>query len=175
MNFFSLVGSIIEKLFMAAGAFIGSQIPQFIQQYTQHLAGRIAALQNLVLQLEKMANMSQKTLYEYIQKFKDSIDPDFAQQGLFMEGIVSKNNYLQDVLVQLNQSPFWIKPFNFLKNFESEIGEKTYQMFEPGLTLNIEGICYGVIGLILGWLLYQMLRYTLSKLFIKIKKIFYFS
>ena len=43
-------------------AFAGSQIPQFMQQYSQRLAGHVAELQQLIDQLRSVAAHSNKSL-----------------------------------------------------------------------------------------------------------------
>jgi hypothetical protein len=64
------------------GAFVASQIPEFIQQYTQRLAGHVNELYRLLNQMRQVASYSNKTLDQYIQKFITSSDPDFARQGV---------------------------------------------------------------------------------------------
>lgn len=157
MPIFSFFGSLLDRLFIVAGAFIGSQIPQFMQQYTQRLAGNVEALQKLIGQLNHMASLSQKTLEKYIQKFKISEDPDFVQQGDFMQGILNRWEELHEALVHLNQSSIWVRPYYFLKDLQADIAHSTISSFHPGLSLTLEGLCYAGIGMILGWIFYQIL------------------
>ncbi len=104
MRVFSFLGNLIDRLFVVAGAFIGSQIPQFMQQYTQRLAGNVDALQKLINQLRQIAFFSKKNLEQYIQKFRENLDPDVTQQGDFMQGIVTRWQELHQYLEQLTQS-----------------------------------------------------------------------
>src|ERR1700679_1329642 len=103
MKIFSTIGSLLDRLCVVIGAFIGSQIPQFMQQYTQRLAGHVDALQRLLNQLRQMASLSNKTLEQYIQKFKDTSDSDFVHQGEFMQGILSRWEDLHQALDRLTQ------------------------------------------------------------------------
>lgn len=162
MKFFSFIGSLIDRLFVVAGAFIGSQIPLFMQQYRQRLAGHVDALQKLINQLHQIASISQKNLDQYIQKFKENSDPDFNRQGDFMQGIVVRLQELQQALEHLTQSPFWLRPYYFFKDIQSDIAQSTLDSFQAGFNLTVEGLCYAGGGMILGWALYQMI----SKCFI---------
>lgn len=156
MKIFSFVGSLIDRLCVVAGAFIGSQVPQFMQQYTQRLAGHVEALQKLIHQLHQIASLSQKTLEQYIQKFVDSGDPDFIQQGDFMQGILNRWQELHLALNNLTQSSIWLRPYYFLKDLQPDIAHSTLSSYQPGLSLTIEGLCYAGAGMILSWALYQI-------------------
>ena len=162
MKIFSFIGNVLDRLCIVAGAFIGSQIPQFMQQYTQRLAGHVEALQKLIDQMRQIASFSNKTLEQYIEKFKESSDLDFSRQGDFMQGIVTRWQELHQALNHLTQSSIWLHPYYFLKDLQPDIAHSTLASFQPGLSLTIEGLCYAGIGMILGWIFYQ----TLSQLII---------
>jgi len=156
MKIFSFFGSLLDRLCVVAGAFVGSQIPQFMQQYTQRLAGHVEALQKLIGQLRQIASLSNRSLEQYIQKFKDSSDPDFIHQADFMQGIISRWEELQQALNHLTQSSAWLRPYYFLKDLQPDIAHSTFASYQPGFLLTIEGLCYAGTGMILGWAFYQI-------------------
>lgn len=162
MSIFSFVGSIIDRLCVVAGAFIGSQIPQFMQQYTQRLAGHVEALQKLIGQLNHIASLSQKTLEQYIHKFIQSGDPDFMKQGDFMQGILNRWQELHQALSHLNQSSLWTRPYYFIKDLQPDIAHSTLASFQPGLSLTLEGLCYAGAGMLIGWMIYQIASKIIS-------------
>lgn len=155
MKIFSFLGSLMDRLCVVAGAFIFSQFPQFMQQYTQRLAGHVEALQKLLHQLRQIASFSHKTLEQYIQKFKDSTDTDFSQQADFMQGILNRWQELNQALDHLTQSSIWLRPYYFLKDLQTDIAKSTFASFQPGFNLSMEGLCYAGAGMIFGWALYQ--------------------
>lgn len=162
MKFFSFIGSLIDRLCVVFGAFIGSQIPMFMQQYIQRLAGHVDALQKLINQLHQIASISQKNLNQYIQKFIESSDPDFNRQGDFMQGIVVRLQELQLALEHITQNPFWLRPYYFLKDLQPDIARSTLDSFQPGFNLTIEGLCYAGGGMIFGWAFYQIISKSLT-------------
>lgn len=172
MKVFSFIGNLFDRLCVVAGAFIGSQIPQFMQQYTQRLAGHVEALQKLINQLRHMSSFSNKTLEQYIQKFKDSPDPDFVRQGDFMQGILTRWAELQQALDHLTQSSMWWRPYYFLKDLQPDIAHSTLASFQPGFNLTIEGLCYAGTGMILGWVFYQITTKGLIYSYTRILAIF---
>ncbi len=157
MKIFSLIGSLLDRLCVVAGAFIGSQIPQFMQQYTQRLAGHVEALQKLINQLREIATLSHKTLEQYIQKFKDSSDQDFIHQADFMQGILTRWQDLHQALDHLTQSSMWLRPYYFLKDLQPEIAHSTFASFQAGFNLTFEGLCYAGVGMVVGWAFYQLI------------------
>ncbi len=157
MGLLNSIGNLLDRLCVVAGAFMGSQIPEFMQQYTQRLSGHVAELQRLLYQMRQVASYSNKNLEQYIEKFISSSDPDFARQGEFMQGILFRWEELNQTLVHLTQSSMWVRPYVFLKELQSDIAHATFANFQPGLNLSIEGLCYAGIGILLGWAFYQII------------------
>lgn len=149
------IGSLLDRLCLVAGAFVGSQIPPFMQQYSQRLAGHVSELHHMLEKLQSVAALSNKTLEQYIHKFLSSSDPDFVNQGHYMQGVVQRWQDLHDAATNLAQSSLWGRPFVFLKNLQPDIANSALADFQPALNLSIEGICYAGVGMMLGWICFQ--------------------
>lgn len=147
---------LLDRIFVVIGAFLGCQIPEFVQQYTQRLAGHVDELQRLLTQIRQIASYSHRTLEEYIAKFSLSSDPDFVHQGQFMQGILERWQTLNQALVELTQSSIWLRPYVFFKGLQPDIAKSTFKDFQPGLNLSIEGFFYAGLGMLLGWTLYRL-------------------
>lgn len=148
---------LLDRFFVVFGAFIGSQIPEFFQQYTQRLAGHVAELSYQVDGLKKIASISGKTLDQYIHKFMINSDPDFVRQGEFMDGILIRWQELNQALFKLTQASIWEHPFVFLKEMDYSIARSTYQSFQPGLNLSTEGFLYACLGILAGYGFYHLI------------------
>lgn len=155
MKFFSFMDNFFDRLCAVLGAFIGSQIPQFMHQYAQRLAGNVDALQKLINQLNQIASLSHRTVEQYIQKFKESGDPDFIQQGVFMQEIIKRWEDLYQALQNLTLSSPWLRPYYFMKDFQAEVAHSTFTSFQLGFNITIEGFCYAGAGMIVGWAIYK--------------------
>jgi hypothetical protein len=151
------ISSILDRIFALLGALLFSQFPFFIQQYTQQLAGHVAELQWQIGALAQLASQSGKSLEQYIQKFSNSIDPDFSLQGHFMQGLVQRFDRLSEGLQALQQATVWERPFIFIQYFHQSIASATYENFKPGLAFTVESAAYLLCGLLVGYLLYQLL------------------
>lgn len=154
-------GSLMDRFCVAAGAFMGSQIPEFMQQYHQRLAGHVAELQRLLNQMRQVASYSNRTLEQYIHKFVSSPDPDFIHQGEFMQGILSRWEELNQALVHLTQSSMMARPYVFLKELHYDIAHSTFASFQPGMNLSVEGLCYAGFGILIGWGFYRIVSQSI--------------
>lgn len=152
------LGSLIGKLFIIAGALLMSQMPLFMQYYTQQLAGRVSELQWQKENFEQMAVQSGKSLDQYVQKFLINDDLDFKQQGQFMKATIERWEDFSKSLVELEKASVWAKPFVFLQKLDWNIMLATYDSFEPGLTLNLEGVVFAVAGMFIGSFLFFLIR-----------------
>ncbi|MBA2369445.1 MAG: DUF2937 family protein [Candidatus Protochlamydia sp.] len=157
MKFLRFVYQVLDRFFVVFGAFLGSQIPQYLQQYTQRLAGHVAELDFQIAKLKKIAAMSGKTLDQYIHKFEQNTDPDFVRQGEFMDGIVIRWQELNQALSNLTEASVWKHPFVFLKEMDYSIARNTYESFQPGLNLTTEGFLYACLGILMGYSFYHLL------------------
>lgn len=144
----------IGKAFAVMGAAIGVQMPMFIQQYTQQLAGRVAELQLHIDSISKAAGLNGKSLSQYIQKFLDSADNDFIAQGNLLKGILERFFTLSDAMSSLQTASPLFKPYLFFAHFDTEIAKNTWQYFQLGIPLTLEGLCYALSGMLLSGLLF---------------------
>ena len=158
MKMMHFIGSLLDRLCVILGAFIGSQIPQFMQQYSQRLAGHVDELHHLLNNLRQLATHSDKTLEQYIQKFATNADPDFAHQGEFMQQLVGRWQELEHALYHLVHSSIWARPYFFLKDLQTDIAQATLLSFQPGISLNLEGLCYAGAGVLIGLAFYHLVE-----------------
>ncbi len=164
MRIIQMMKSILEGIVAVAGAFVMSQLPIFMQQYMQRLGGHVEELTGLLNSLQQNATLSNKTLAEYIQKFRTNDDPDFALQGEFMSGIATRWQSLKDLLDQLTQSTLWEKPFVFFKGLQGSIFHSTLENFQPGINLTAEGLIYAGVGILLALAIYHLILNGLKAL-----------
>lgn len=172
MSFLRLVSGLFDRLSVVIGAFLGSQIPAFMQQYTQRLAGHVAELQILVDEMNKMAAHTGKTLEQYTQKFLTSSDVDFVVQGQFMLTIEERWKNLSTSLAYLTDSSMWTRPYVFLKEMNYDIAQSTFHSFQPSINLSIEGMSYTLVGILVAFFIYQGIIKSLQLMYIGIRGLF---
>lgn len=160
------LSELLDRIFVVLGALLLSQVPLFIQQYQQHLAGHVAELQYQIDAMEEIAGKTGKTLNEFIQKFISSSDLDFSAQGRLMSAMVERFTQLSEALTSLENASILTKPFIFLAHSKYMIVNETWHSFELGLTFTFEGLVYALVGMCLGYFIYL----GISKMCLKIYK-----
>ncbi|MGH7886083.1 MAG: DUF2937 family protein [Thermodesulfobacteriota bacterium] len=159
----NITRSIIDKIFFTFGLFIGSQIPNFVEQYRQRLGGRLNQAIEDLQQFQTIADKFHNgNLNKLIEKHLSSADTTFYQEGFIIKNLVDKTNSLMESYNALNsnllnQIKYLI--FNLDKNAASE----TWKIYEPGLILTVESI---ICALALGFL-FSIILYFFSLLFTK--------
>lgn len=153
---------ITDRIFVVGGALLFSQLPLYMQQYEQRLAGHIDELRYQLDAIRKLALQSGKTLDQYIDKFISNADADFSSHGTFIHAMQLRFVKLSDALSQLNEASVFRKPFAFFRHFDLSMGKASLYDFKPGLLLTVEGICYAVLGMAAGYALFKLLKFLVS-------------
>lgn len=162
------VSKILDRCCIVLGAFLFSQFPAFFQQYTQRLAGHLAELNHQLRELQHIAGQAGKTLPEYMHKFANHSDPDFAHQGTWMLNMVERQKFLSEAWVQMSQADVWARPYAFLKYLQWDIAQGTMVDFKPGLHFTLEGALYVIVGMFVGYGFYAVLH-RLVRVFVPCK------
>ncbi|MCE2983159.1 MAG: DUF2937 family protein [Parachlamydia sp.] len=157
MKCLNLLFRLLDRFVVVLFVLIGSQCPAFMHQYLQRLAGHANEAAYQVQLIGQMAAVHGKIMPDYIAKFLLSGDPDFVLQGSYMEGLVARSQRLNASLLSIEGSPLWERPFVFLKELDSSIAQKTYQSFQPGFNLTMEGLAYSLAGLLIGYLFCRLI------------------
>lgn len=160
-----LLAKLIDRIFVVIGALVFVQAPLFIQQYQHQLIGHVDEIRLQVNSMRAAASQSGKTLEQYIDKFQSSHDADFYLQGRIMSAMVERMQYLSDSLGALNQSTVWSRPFVFLRHYDSAIVKSTWQSYDLGIPLTIEGLGYALAGISVGLFAFACLR-SLSQILV---------
>lgn len=153
----------LDRLFAVVGALLFAQLPQYYQQYIVCLTGHIGELSYQVSSLKEVSHKTGKTLSQYVQKFLDSQDPDFHQQGVWMQALVNRFEALTDALKNLQESSIFSRPFKLLWYLDGQVASDTCSQFKFGLVLSLETFFYLIIGMFLGYLFYRLLQWMWNK------------
>lgn len=150
--------AMLDRIFAVAGALLLSQLPTFMQQYGQQLAGHVNELKLQLDRMTKRASHSGKSLDQYIQKFVQNSDGDIQHQGQLMQDMVVRYQDLSEASLALNNASVFSKPFVFVKYLYSDIVASTFQLFTPGFAFSVEGLVYALLGILFGVGLFAALR-----------------
>lgn len=155
---------IFDHFFTVLGALLFLQIPLFMHLYEQQLIGHVQELKWQRDDMEKSASENGKNLDQFIQKFVNSSDDDFSSEGQRMEKVKMRSEKLTLALNKLKGASPLFKPFIFFAYLEWDILISTFNSFTPGIVFNWEALIYLIMGMLFGWLLFQMLFFSLKKI-----------
>lgn len=144
-------------LFGLAGAALLSQFPEFFQQYTQRLGGRLDEVRTQVEALESRASTSGKSLNAYLEQFLVSQDRDVRQEGRALAALVQRRATLATAYSALSDtSQFW-RARAFAEHVDMDIARATARDYKPATPLTAESAVYSGAGFGAGGLAYSLL------------------
>lgn len=134
--------------------FAVSQIPRFVQEYEQRLGG---ALQEATRQLEEFrrnAETSNLTFNEYVGRHLDSPDAALRATGRTIQNSVLRVSDLREQAQRLKDAGKFLKPAVLTRTYDTKLLRACWDQFAITATFDP---AFGVIGLVLGWLLNGLL------------------
>lgn len=146
----------LDRIFAVIGAFLMSQFPQFYDQYLQRAMGHLAELNRQIDLMRQTANLTGKTLDTYIRKFLTSDDLDVLHQGNLMQQMTERASDLAAGIGAMAHADVVTRPFVFLGHVQSDIATSTLQNFKPGFSFGTEGFIYALLGIFLGYGVFQI-------------------
>lgn len=162
--------ALFDRIFSVGGAAVLSQLPQFMQQYSQRLSGHLSELERQMNLMQNAAEASGFSLHEYIQKFIHSnSEPVFNKQGEIMQQMVDRFQDLSVALTSLQEASLYHRPIVFITHLNGDIARDTWNAFQPGIPTNIEGLAYAFIGMLLGIIAFYTIKKLISSCFNKLR------
>lgn len=137
------IDSLVAAMFAALGGIAASQFLAFLQQYRQRLGGRLEEAEANYLLIRD------GTLYRAVD------ESTRAQLAAAAQARVDALAGAHDAIAAAD--PF-AKPFVFLRHIDGEIARATFETFQPALPLDAVSLAYGGAGLLLTWILYELLK-----------------
>jgi len=120
-----------------------SQFMAFVQQYRQRLGGHLA---------ESQFNIRQ-TMEGHVYR-----GLDLERQRSLLSPLETRVNDLNDTNTVLATARPWELPWSFLRTADWDIAAGTFADFQPAMPLDVVSLVYAALGLLVGWLLYGVLK-----------------
>lgn len=132
-----MVLRILNGIFAVGGAGAFSQLPEFYQQYTAVLFGRMKeaeiVLRDILRQIESETDEAAKAgLERLLEVRQDALER------------------LWDHYEALESSGSFQKVFTLIRSFETETAQATWQQFQPGIAFTAEVAVYAAVGMLAG-------------------------
>lgn len=137
--------------FVLSGALVGSQVPAFVDAYTQRLGGALDEARSTLAGFERAAASAGLTFDDYRRRLLENQDVAFRKTGEAVARLADRVAMLTALERDLAAAGPWSRPWVVARSHDRLILERAYEQWSPGLTLDPR---WGAVGLALGWLLH---------------------
>ncbi|MBE0532605.1 MAG: DUF2937 family protein [Rhodospirillales bacterium] len=144
------MGWLLRKVDMLGGAVIAgsagagaSQLQAFMVQYLQRLGGHVDEAQRAFDALG------------HGQRYRQMDGPT---REMIAEDAMARVNELRTAHDAILQGDLISRPFAFFRHLDIDIAGRTWDGFSPALPFDTAGLAYAAAGLILGLVLYELIK-----------------
>jgi len=135
-------------LFAAIVGVGGSQLQAFVQAYLQRLGGHLDEARRMARELAARASGSGVPDDTPVEHVTTMLHQRIAELETAIRAIEQANPYM--------------KPIAFFSHMDSEIAAATARNFVPALPLDPPGIVYALAGAVLGWIVWELVKWPVS-------------
>jgi hypothetical protein len=170
---FALINNVIDRCFFTVTFILGVQLPEFMQQYQQRLAGHLAESRSQLDQFEIIAQQHfDGSLMTMIARYKDDTEASIISTGQLIEHLSVRVEYLASHLEQITQSDYLHSVYQLIWNLDQQIAGGTAEHFSMAIPLELNAIATGGTLAIGALLLNELTVFTVKRPFkVKLDKL----
>ncbi len=159
------LNSTIDYILFTFGFIIAIQLPEFVQQYKQYIAGKLSESNWHLSGYQNIADKSfngdvQVLINEYLKSGQLALQ----ETGHFVTELVQRNNELKTLVAKLDNESYFQQLMAFASNFNKEDTQVVLSYYQLAIPLTIEAIASGFILAFLFIWLKMLVSATLHKL-----------
>ena len=139
---------ILGGLVLGAGL---SQFPEYAQQYTQRLGGAVDELRIITTEFEQAAKEAGLSRDEAIDRYSKTGDGFIAARGESMARTFRRYEQLTVTLTEIRGATGWERFTKLPEYFDTEIGRRALNDYQPAVPVTIEGLTYAGAGFFVGY------------------------
>ena len=155
-----------NKLALAVALFaalIGSQGPEFAQQYRQRLGGAVAELDRIVAEFDAEAERQNLTPAEGLSRLEENADLLARQRGEAMAETIDRASELKEQLQAMTAAGPLTRLYVMAKDFDPQIAQSTLDNYEPATPLTFEALTAAGLGAVWGWAATHLIAWPLRR------------
>jgi len=145
---------LLRRLAIAIGllcAVLGSQFPEFAQQYRQRLGGALDELNRMVAQFDAEVAGQSLNRAQGLDRLEKNDDPLARERGAAIAGDIGRAERLQRQQDALKSAGPLTRLAALAENFDAPTLRQAVADYEPAVPVTIEALIIGAIGLLIGW------------------------
>lgn len=143
---FSFINSIIDRCIFTVLFIVGVQLPEFIQQYSQRLAGHLDEAKTQLKQFQQLADDHyQGSIQLLVKNYRENQDPVIVDTATVVEHLLTRVNLLNEHLHRLIDTPYLDKIKYFLLNVDLNIAQQTANIYTLAIPIEINALVTGAV------------------------------
>ena len=159
-----LVRELLDRIVLLVAVVAAGCIPSFIVQYRQRLGGRLDQVQADLAPFQAIADrLHGGSLAELIRYHLQSTDATFHQEGAALQSMVLAAERLRSMLAALDTDLVHQCAY-LLLHHDNELLRATWGGYQPGFTLDLQGVAFALVVGIAIWALFLGLWHAVAYL-----------
>jgi hypothetical protein len=130
---------------------IGSQAPEFAQQYRQRLGGALEELNRIVSEFDSEVQRQTLSRAEALKRLEDNTDPLARERGDDMDKAIERAAHLNEQIQAMNSAGPLMRLYVVATSFDPKIAQSTLDNYEPAEPLSLGALTAGGLAALWGW------------------------
>jgi hypothetical protein len=147
----------------ALAALLGTQAPEFAQQYTQRLGGAVDELRRVVENFDRDARLEGLDRTGALARMAASPDPLFVRQGVTAAGTIGRFERLAAHRVQLETASAAGRVAGLAQGLDWDLARATADDYRLAVPATVEGAGFGLAGFLAGFCLVRLLAWPFRR------------
>ena len=142
---------------------IGSQAPEFAQQYRQRLGGALEELNRIVSEFDSEVQRQTLSRAEALKRLEDNTDPLARERGDDMDKAIERAAHLNEQIEAINSAGPLMRLYVVATNFDPEIARSTLDNYEPAGPLSVGALSSGGLDALWGSATARLVAWPFSR------------
>jgi hypothetical protein len=142
---------------------IGSQAPEFAQQYRQRLGGALDELNKIVAEFNAEVQRENLSEPEALKRLEDNSDPLARERGADMANAIDRDRRLNEQIEAINSAGPLMRLYVVATRFDPEIARSALDNYEPAEPLSLAALTAGGLAALWGWAATRLVGWPFSR------------
>jgi hypothetical protein len=142
---------------------IGSQAPEFAQQYRQRLGGALEELNRIASEFDAEVQRQNLSRAAALKRLEDNTDPLARERGEDMDKAIERAARLNEQIQAMNSAGPLMRLYVVATSFDPEIAHSTLDNYEPAEPLSVGALMAGGVAALWGWAATRLVAWPFSR------------
>lgn len=143
---FTFVQHTFDRIIFAVNFILAMQLPGFIQQYSQRIAGHLDEAKYQLNNYQLIADQHyQGDLLLMVNRYQINSDPGIRSSGDLIMNLIDRITYLSEQVEHLLHGDYFYKIFFFVKEIDFSIARATLTDYQLTVPLHFNAIVTGLV------------------------------